>query len=36
MGSAGEAERQNESVLESIEASFKMFHSFLDMLQEAG
>ncbi|KAK7489946.1 hypothetical protein BaRGS_00018811 [Batillaria attramentaria] len=27
---------QDESVLESIESSFKQFHSFLDMLREAG
>ena len=28
--------RQDESVLDSIEASFKQFHAFLDMLREAG
>jgi len=27
---------QDESVLDSIEASFKQFHAFLDMLREAG
>lgn len=35
-GQSGGSVLDDDKVLESIEASFKQFHQFLDLLREAG